>query len=158
MGTTLNQPNGIPPTGFASERIPAVPNSPSSGQHNKSNDTMLAGAVSAHELEAMFLTEDETRQLFQELVGKWTHDTQNRSDVNSRLTHPAYHKILAMGEAALPFIMKELASGRGGRWLSALEAITLGRVNPVKTEHQGSPRDMCRDWLDWGVSRGYTGT
>lgn len=157
MSTTLIPPNGIPAPKFDPDQIPTGPNSPHSGQHNKPNDTMLAEAVSAHEIETRFLTEDETRHLFNELVDKWTRDTQNRSDVNSRLTHPAYHKILAMGEVALPFIMKELATGRGGRWLSALEAITLGRINPVKPEHKDSPRGMCRDWLEWGVSRGYTG-
>ena len=93
----------------------------------------------------------DIRALFRVLVDEWMEDTQNHSDPSVALSHPAYHKILAMGTTALPYIFEEMSGGDGARWLAALDAITFGLIDPIPPEHEMDANLMCQDWLQWGA-------
>lgn len=95
------------------------------------------------------LRQQRERVLFNRYLSEWNRDTQNISNAGIVLSHPAYHRILAMSTSALPYIFEDLVSGDGAKWLPALEAITLGMVNPVKPEHEDDAELMCEDWLKW---------
>lgn len=101
------------------------------------------------------VSKSEQREMFDRFVDEWMRDTENLSGASSVLIHPSYHKILAMGESALPYIFEDFALDDGAKWLGALDAIVLGKVNPVKPEHEDDARLMCEDWLEWGLANGF---
>lgn len=107
-----------------------------------------ASLVSAGRLPAI-PRDEKTQRMFQQFVDEWTQDTKNLSDASLVLLHPAYHRILAMGTSVLPYIVDDLTAGDGARWLPALDAITLGQINPVPPEHEDDAELMCQDWLQW---------
>jgi hypothetical protein len=66
--------------------------------------------------------------------------------------HPAYQRIIGMGERALPHILGDLQV-RGGQWFWALRAIT-GEI-PYSPKDAGRIPVMKEAWLDWGKRNGY---
>jgi hypothetical protein len=104
--------------------------------------------------------DDSTRQLgfdfepdekfFQDLAAQWRKDTRHVSSVSKMAMHPAYQRIIGMGRAVVPFILKELQQ-RGGHWLWALHAITGEDPAPPEADF----RDAARAWLQWGEEKGY---
>jgi hypothetical protein len=87
---------------------------------------------------------------FKALAEEWKRDTWSLASIKRRIAHPSYLKIVGMGEAAIPLLIRELRR-EPDYWFYALEAIT--RYDP-------SPRDadiktIIASWLAWGESRGY---
>jgi hypothetical protein len=113
---------------------------------------MMAASILPPPVVGLTDRDEETQNLFEQFAREWTSDTENLSDAQSILLHPSYHKILAMGASVLPLIFDDMASGDGARWLPALDAITLGRVNPIKPEHEEDAILMCQDWLEWATA------
>jgi hypothetical protein len=66
--------------------------------------------------------------------------------------HPAYQRIIGMGEKAIPLILAELAE-RPGHWFWALASIT--GEDPVAEQSRGKLREMASAWLAWGRQKGY---
>ncbi|MHC5730400.1 MAG: hypothetical protein ACYTXY_41090, partial [Nostoc sp.] len=66
--------------------------------------------------------------------------------------HPAYQRIIGMGQPVVPLIMRELER-EPDHWFWALNAIT--RVNPVKSEQRGRLQQMAQAWIEWGKANGY---
>ena len=89
---------------------------------------------------------------FTELTATWREETALMSSLTQMCTHPAYQRIVGMGETALPFIFRELQS-EPDHWFWALKAIT--GCDPVPRSHQGDLDAMASDWLAWGRSKGY---
>lgn len=89
---------------------------------------------------------------FQELTLKWKDDCRFYSSPAQIAEHPAYQAIIEMGEAAIPFILRELDRSPD-HWFVALRSIT--GANPVPPDHRGKIGLMARDWLSWGQSQGY---
>lgn len=56
---------------------------------------------------------DEER--FQVLAEEWHEATDFLSSRSKRINHPAYLQIIRMGEAAVPYILRDLRD-RGGDW------------------------------------------
>jgi hypothetical protein len=110
------------------------------------SETVPSSSASA---EPRFPRNEDTKILFDEFFDEWKTETQNYSDPSVALMHPAYHRILAMGTSVLPYIFDDMATGDGARWLPALDAITLGIVNPILSEHEMDADLMCQDWLNW---------
>jgi hypothetical protein len=92
------------------------------------------------------------REHFLELADLWENETAllSRTDMANR--HPAYEKIIDMGESAVPLILERMKS-RGGHWFAALREIT--NVNPVKPADRGNVSEMQKSWLKWGKANGY---
>ena len=88
---------------------------------------------------------------FHALAEMWRNDVLFTSSVTEMVLHPAYQRIIGMGVAAVPFLLRELER-RPDHWFWALTAIT--GADPVKPEHRGKLREMAQAWLQWGKEQG----
>lgn len=95
-------------------------------------------------------TEDEA--YFADMANQWKrfnfYSVSSKIDAN----HPAYQRIIEMGEKAVPFILAELKK-EPDHWFLALNSIT--KANPVSPSNQGNLEKMAADWIKWGVDHGY---
>lgn len=89
---------------------------------------------------------------FQKLVAQWKKDTAFLSSSTDKFSHPAYLKIIGLGEPAVPLILSEMKE-YGGQWFLALRSIT--DADPVNPEDVGKIKKMAEAWLQWGVQNGY---
>lgn len=96
------------------------------------------------------LSEVTMYQKFRTLADQWYDDTAMLSSVNKKAMHPAYQRIIGMGEQALPLILAELQD-RPSDWFWALNAIS--GEEPVKPD--STFREGVALWLEWGKERGY---
>ncbi len=93
------------------------------------------------------------KQRFNKLAKAWKSETELVSKVTKRILHPAYQKIIGMGEPAIPFILKDLCENGPDDWFWALTAIT--DKNPITREIAGNMAAMTEAWLQWGRKAGY---
>ena len=89
---------------------------------------------------------------FKNLVQEWRSAVAHKSSVTEMAIHPAYQKIIGMGPAAVPLLLRELEQ-KPDHWFWALGAIT--GEDPVKPEERGRIKLMAQAWLKWGRERGY---
>jgi hypothetical protein len=82
---------------------------------------------------------------FIRLSDEWKRDTRFHSSLSKKFMHPAYQTIMAMGEQALPFILKELEKSPG-HWSYALRFIVQRDV----AENAQGFEDARNIWLEWG--------
>jgi len=92
----------------------------------------------------------ELETLFQEHVEMWKADTEHYSSVTKMILHPSYRRIMGMGPAVLPILLRELRE-RPDHWLVALNAITGIDPAPEKSTFD----EAVGAWLQWGVRQGY---
>ncbi len=90
---------------------------------------------------------------FSRLFLEWKEAVKYSSDLEQICTHPAYLKMIGMGEQVLPFIFDSLNESPQ-YWFVALESIT--GENPVKPESRGRIKLMTRDWLEWASRNGFS--
>src|SRR6476469_7931370 len=96
----------------------------------------------------MTLSQNTNIQItFRELANTWHKETGYKSSVQDKAMHPAYQRIIGLGQPAIPLILDELQT-RPDHWFWALRAITGD--NPVPEDQQGNIKVMAKDWLDWG--------
>jgi len=91
-----------------------------------------------------------SREKFEELFKTWYRETGMLSMTVRKISHPAFLKIVAMKEDALPFIFEKLSQDKG-QWIDALNAI-VDRGPALTGSKTGSAREA---WLAWGVDNGY---
>ena len=99
------------------------------------------------------LSQGAAEQRFKKLAKAWKAETELVSKVSQKMLHPAYQKIIGMGESAVPLILKDLADNGPDDWFWALTAIT--DHNPITDEIAGNMAAMTEAWLRWGKSAGY---
>jgi len=92
------------------------------------------------------------RETFERLADEWVRDRPRGVDIAQMTKHPAYQRIIAMGEPAVPWLLNRLAT-KPDHWFVALSAITGAK--PVPLESRGRVKEMARAWLDWGNQQGY---
>ena len=92
------------------------------------------------------------RETFERLADEWERDRPRGADVAQMTQHPAYQRIIAMGEPAVPWLLQRLAE-KPNHWFVALNAITGAK--PVPPESRGRIKEMAQAWLDWGRQNGY---
>lgn len=95
---------------------------------------------------------DAHRERFSELADQWENETVLLSRTDMATEHPAYQKIVDMGEPAVPLILQRMKS-QGGHWFAVLREITS--VNPVEPACRGNILEMQKAWLNWGKENGY---
>ena len=110
----------------------------------------IAGPASGHGDEAS----DLLRPRFGDLVRQWKADWGPSSTVKVMTQHPAYLQIIALGGAAVPLLLEELAR-EPHHWFAALRAIT--GANPVPPESRGDIERMAESWIAWGRANGHRG-
>ena len=96
--------------------------------------------------------ESELEKTFHELADKWRSETGALSSITMKSIHPAYQRIIGMGQQAVPLILRELQR-RPDHWFWALFAIT--GENPVPPEDAGDIKKMTEAWIDFGKQQGY---
>jgi type I restriction enzyme M protein len=84
------------------------------------------------------------------LAEQWRRETGSYSSISRKVGHAAYQQIIAMGEPALPFILREMRA-RPAHWFTALRAIAK---SPPASEGSDIGRATAA-WLEWGRERGY---
>ena len=88
---------------------------------------------------------------FNELVERWVRE---RGGASIRVhDHPAYAEILAMGEAAIPLILRHLRD-HGWHWYRHLRELSGEDPVPAGEFDRGRKREL---WLEWGEERGVGG-
>jgi hypothetical protein len=93
----------------------------------------------------------ELKSEFDGLVTRWINAIKYLSTEKQQKDHPAFLRIVGMGERALPFIFEEFSKRPFVAWLSALEAI----VGKDITAETMSFREAVSCWLEWGKAKGY---
>jgi hypothetical protein len=88
---------------------------------------------------------------FYDLVATWREETQLSSSMNDIIMHPAYQRIIGLGPAVIPLILRELQVN-GGHWFWALQALT--GENPVSPDDAGRIKNMAHAWIEWGRVKG----
>jgi hypothetical protein len=110
---------------------------------------------SAHQLpdgtRVEVMVRDEQR--FRNLASAWKAETKFLSNITNKVMHPAYQKIIGMGESSVPLILEDLADNGPNDWFWALTAIT--DENPITKEIAGNMAAMTEAWLQWGKKAGY---
>ena len=89
---------------------------------------------------------------FEALASEWKEQVGGSSFVAEKTSHPAYQKIIEMGQVVVPFLLRELEQ-KPTHWFEALKAIT--GANPVQPEQRGRIKQMAQAWLKWGREQGY---
>ena len=92
---------------------------------------------------------DALRREFEELAEQWRRETQHFSLISKKVSHPAYFRIMGMGEAVVPLLLEALRE-RPAHWFAALRA--TANVDPVP--HGTNPAAAREAWLRWGAGRG----
>jgi hypothetical protein len=90
---------------------------------------------------------------FNRLATQWKKETFLLSKVSAKVIHMAYQKIIGMGAAAVPLILKDLLKNGPNHWFWALHAIT--EEDPVPKDKVGDITAMTEAWLQWGRNKGY---
>jgi hypothetical protein len=95
---------------------------------------------------------------FQRLVSQWHDERGVTSSIEEMCTRPAYLSIMALGQGALPLILRQLRSegDNPDHWFFALHHITKG-ANPVPDEDRGDIAKMSAAWLRWAEHEGDAG-
>ena len=92
------------------------------------------------------------QETFEKLADEWERDRPRGVDIAQMTRHPAYQRIIAMGDPAVPWLLHRLAT-KPDHWFVALSTITGAR--PVPPESRGRIKAMIQAWLDWGSQQGY---
>lgn len=94
--------------------------------------------------------EAERRAEFTALAEQWRRDTRHLSQIAKKIIHPAYFRIVGMGEPVVPLLLEELRA-RPAHWFAALRA--TANLDPSPAD--ANPSQSREAWLEWGRSQGY---
>ena len=89
---------------------------------------------------------------FRALSTEWKSSRNLVTSSTEMFMHPAYQKIIGMGQTVVPLIFNELEKNID-HWFWALKAIT--EADPVPPTHRGRLGLMAKDWLSWAKAQGY---
>ena len=87
---------------------------------------------------------------FNELAAKWKQETMAVSSLTKIYAHPAYQRIMAMGEDGLPFVLKELQKNTD-HWFYALKFMAGKNISEGITNIE----DAKAAWLEWGYKNNH---
>lgn len=95
-------------------------------------------------------------ETFYELAEQWRRETGFHSSPAMKFQHPLYLQIIGLGQAIIPFLLREVKKGSAS-WFVALRAITrLPRdKDPVTPDQAVSVKQMCEAWVRWGKENNY---
>jgi hypothetical protein len=84
------------------------------------------------------------------LAERWKAETTFISSSSAPVAHPDYQAIIALGQAAVPLILRDLER-EPAHWFEALHAIT--GHDPVSRAEWGNIPAMRAAWLSYGRQR-----
>jgi hypothetical protein len=88
---------------------------------------------------------------FLSLATRWRKETAMQSSMDKKAIHWAYQRIIGMGPAAIPLILREIKR-RPGHWFWALDAITQGENPAADCE---TLTQATNAWIAWGEAKGH---
>jgi hypothetical protein len=109
--------------------------------------TQMEGESSNREVE-----EEADQAEFDRLSRTWLDQTMITSSLTKKVENPAYQAIIAMGERAIPPILRDLER-EPKLWGPALHAIT--GANPVKKGEEGKVKLVAKSWIQWAKDNKY---
>ena len=89
---------------------------------------------------------------FRRLEATWLEEVGYSSSSTVLRNHPAFQEIIALGEAIIPAMLRDLEE-RPRLWVWALPHIA--HEDPVLVADRGNIAKMSQAWLRWGRERGY---
>ena len=95
---------------------------------------------------------DQLAEWFDTLADRWEAETRFLSNSAQMIAHPDHRAIVALGEAAVPLILRRLRD-HGGHWHHALHELT--GADPVRRHDWGRIEALRAAWLQWGRDHGY---
>lgn len=111
------------------------------------DDEGSVALLTAHADEAEARLQDR----FDALVSVWRSEVGVLSSTTKRIAHPAYAQIIALGEGAIPLLLRELQR-EPNHWFCALR--TLTHADPVLAAQRGRMDEMANAWIEWGRDQG----
>jgi len=90
---------------------------------------------------------------FNKLIAQWREETFSISSLTKIYAHPAYQRIMAMGTAGLPFVLRELQNNQG-HWFYALKFMA-GEDGKDIAAGLNNYEDARAAWLEWGYNNNY---
>ncbi len=90
--------------------------------------------------------------VFLALARDWREERGPTSSTTQMALGPSYQRIIGLGPAAVPLILRELER-EPDQWFWALKAIT--GEDPVPAASRGKVGEMARLWVAWGRQQGY---
>ncbi len=120
------------------------------------SDADLIGALLPNTTESSLVASSitfspELEKAFHEFVEQWRDETGHISITSRKYAHPAYIKIIGMGEQVVPLLLQELRE-RPDHWFQALRTLTQGE-DPAKGAENFNAATQA--WIKWGIERGY---
>ena len=112
--------------------------------------TQLAAGRAVHSEAALLRARcEQLRAEFETLAEQWRQDTQHLSVISKAVSHPAYFRIMGMGDAVVPLLLEALRD-RPAHWFAALRATANVDPSPVNA----NPAEAREAWLRWGRDSG----
>ena len=93
---------------------------------------------------------ESIRAEFEALSKKWQRETKYLSLISKVVVHPAYLRIIGMGEPAIQLVLESLRD-KPAHWFVALQAMSGASPCTISA----SPSEARIEWLEWGKSQGY---
>lgn len=117
------------------------------------NEIVLRNPKDNRSIKIKAKTENQTpdKSEFENLVKVWKKATHHYSFIRQKIVHPAYLRIIGMGEKVLPFILEELKERPSPGWFPALEAISGNDA----AQAAKSIDEAVESWLNWGKQQSY---
>ena len=88
-----------------------------------------------------------TQVEFHSIAMEWTNGIGSTSNPVEMIDHPAYRRMVRMGQSAVPFLLREL-KGEPSLLFLALREIT--GENPVPSSARGRMSEIAKAWVAWG--------
>jgi hypothetical protein len=89
---------------------------------------------------------------FERLAAEWENGVAYHSSTTVRNNHPAYQKIIALGPAVVPLLLRDMEENHT-HWFYALRQIT--GADPIPKTSAGNVPEIVKAWLRWAKDNGY---
>jgi hypothetical protein len=90
----------------------------------------------------------QLEEQFETLRAQWRAECGISSSTTKIILAPSYQRIIGMGRAAVPLIMRHLEKGdQPAFWSWALQSITGAK--PFRDEDKGKVKVLAQAWLAW---------
>jgi len=153
LGRLVEQDNGNSLVSVPSGEVLLMP---SSGvqDYSTENTAHVPGQAVGEEdrFRSTMPARDAVESQFQDLVAQWKEQRAFMSSPVDMALLPAYQRIIGMGPAAVPLLLRELER-EPDHWFWALKAIT--GADPAGSASRGVIAEIAHSWLEWGKAQGF---
>jgi hypothetical protein len=132
------------------QRSESVPQQPHEGDYSNADQFETLSREQHFSKPIALVADDPLAKEFRERMAEWKRDTRGLSSVSEIVMHPSYQWIMAKGELALPFILRDLRQN-GGQWFHALYYIH-GRDEAAGTK---TIEAATAAWIEWGYKNNH---